>query len=720
MARWFGKSSNWRARTGSSSRTHPFLCIGRAGGLGSGGSVNFPQIPAVSEGVAPFRAQRGKHYGAARSVRWRTHGFVPPPNIVSPATRTDARAIRPARLRGAAGGRTAASGGLVTRFIGRAEPMAQFIGAVTEDPRSAARIVGISGAPGAGKTRFVEEAIARLSHAGRPVTVVQPQIVSGLDGQGWLRAFSLKLPLGGAMLSGAIARFSQDAGARLDESSARALLNALFHETYDCGVERRGFVQPKFQRLALVIDNFDLLPSGIVTWLADIFLPRLDEVRTHLDYVLVLVGDRPLAAALEPVAWNAQPMRFLSIDLPPMSEAESVELLAAFARRSSEARSIHEIGEGLPGAMLELLRHRVLPMAEQAAALARCNEAQAGALLAVAGLGFATEEGLRLVLGPTGVADAQALLEPNIAVPVFGSLRSGGLWLPGAVARLVHEKLAPAHRAVVDRAAATAELLEELTPHFPTDTERATAARLALFRHFSRAALQAAFGSQEAEQLERFARTHGSAFQTTPADNLRLADGLQPLLLRYVEAQGDPAEPAWREKLARLWAERTGELQAELKTVDEGIARMESERDRLLKDLETARRQQAHHESEHRQEWRGRIDQDVVRVGASLLANGAGVACFWVALFTGAQRLTFLLLGAILIGIGIGTPALKRGHAPAADAGASFRRRHEERAAHAREMVAMIEARVAGVQQRLATERKKHDKLRAAADEPYL
>jgi hypothetical protein len=111
----------------------------------------------------------------------------------------------------------------------------------------------------------------------------------------------------------------------------------------------------------------------------------------------------------------------------------------------------------------------------------------------------------------------------------------------------------------------------------------------------------------------------------------------------------------------------------------------------------------------------------MVRIGASLLANAAGVACFWVALFTDAQRLTFALLGVILIGIGIGTPALSRGHAaPRVDPAAAARRHHEERIVQARGVVSLLEARISGLQQRLAEERRKLDKLRAAAAEPYL
>ena len=74
------------------------------------------------------------------------------------------------RLRGPTSGGEAASGRLVSRFVGRSEEFAQFGDALTEDPRSAARIISVAGAPGAGKTRFVEEALARIARVGRPVT----------------------------------------------------------------------------------------------------------------------------------------------------------------------------------------------------------------------------------------------------------------------------------------------------------------------------------------------------------------------------------------------------------------------------------------------------------------------------------------------------------------------------------------------------------------------
>ena len=643
------------------------------------------------------------------------------PTIVSPGTRTEPRKGRSARIRGVAGESAATPGRLVARFVGRDQQLAQFISAVSEDPRSSARIVGISGEPGAGKSRFVEEVIERIVRAGRPVTVVRPDLVPGMDGPMLLRAFGAKLPIGGAMLSGAVSRFAQDSAARLDESSARALLNALFHETYDCGVERRGLIRPKFQRLAIVLDDFDLLSPGIAVWLAETFLPRLDEVRTHLDYLLVLVGSRPLATALEPVAWNAQPMRFLSIEIPPLSEAESVELLALFARRSAEAKACHEIGEGLPGAMLELLRHRILPMDELEAAIDRSQGAQAEALLAVAGLGFATEEGLRLVLGAGGLEAAEHLLDANVVVPVFGSLRNGGLWLPGAVARLVQEKLGRKLPEIARQAVATSESLDALAEHFPTEAERTVAARLVVFHHFDRAALHGCFGAQEGADLERFARGHPTAFESTPADNLRLVESVRPLLEKYVEDLDDPARSALREKVSRLWAERSSELEAEVKTAGENLKRLEKDRDELFKDLEHARGQVEQRVSDNHREWRSRIDEDVVRIGASLLANGAGVACFWVALFTDTQRLTFAVMGAILIGIGIGTPALNRGRkATRTDPAAPARRQQEERVGQARGVVNMIEARITGLQQRLAEERRKVEKLRAAHEEPYL
>ena len=642
-------------------------------------------------------------------------------HLVTPTTGKEPRKVRSARLRGTAGGGDA-PGRLVSRFVGREAQLAQFIGAVSEDPRSSARIVAVNGAPGCGKSRFVEEALGRLVRSGRPVSIVRPDLVPGMDGATWLRALAAKLPIGGGMVSGAAARFSGGGPpAQLDESSARALLNALFHEFYDCGVEKRGFVRPKFQMVALVLDDFDLLASEIARWLADVFLPRIDEVRAHLDYVLVLVGQRALANELDPVAWNAQPMRFLSVVVPPMSEAESVELLALYARRNAEAKACHEIGEGLPGAMLELLRHRIRPMDELATAVERCDEAQAVAMLAVAGLGFATEEGVRLVLGEEGVGHVAGLLSAAVTVPIFGNLQGGGLWLPGAIARLVQEKLVPRYAALAQRALEMGDLLDALAAHFPGEEERVEAARLVVFRFLDGAVLRACFGVQAGNELERFVRAHSFAYARTPAENFQLDEELRPLLERYAEARGDPARSALREKVSRLWAERAGELQVALKSAADGLARLEQDRDELLKELVVARGQVAKRVQDNHREWRSRIDEDVVRLGASLLANGAGVVCFWVALFTDNQRLTFLLLGAILIGVGIGTPAMKRGRKPAAiDHANVARRQQEERVDHARGVVNLLEARAAALQQRLAEERRKVDRLRGAMEEPYL
>lgn len=600
--------------------------------------------------------------------------------------------------------------------------MAQFLGAVGEDPRSAARIVGVSGDPGAGKSRFVEEGLGRLARSGRPVTIVKPDLLPGMTGMSWLRSFAAKLPIGGAMLSGAIARFQQPgAPPQLDESSARALLNALFHEGYDCGVDRRGLIRPKFQRLALVLDDFDLLPPGIANWLAEIFLPRLDEVRAHLDYVLILVGERSLGSEQEPVAWSAQPMRFLPIEIPPMSEAESVELLALFARRSAEARTCHQLGEGLPGAMLELLRHRIRPMEEMMVAVERQTGAAAEALLAVAVLGFATTEGLQLALGEAAAEAAGGLLGANTAVPVFGSLGAGGLWLPGALARLVTEKLGPRLPEIARHADQVGEMLDGLARYFPIQEDRTRAARLAVFHFFNRAALAACFGAAEGGALEGFARSHGPAFVETESGNLRFADGLPPLLDRYAQALADPARSSLREKLTRLWIEREQELQTELKAASGALARLEKERDELLKELEDARGQTVQRVDENQREWRSRIDEDVVRVGASLLANGSGVACFWMALFTTDQRLTFIVMGGILIGIGIGTPALQRSRKPSrVDPAAIARRKQDERVEQARGVVSLLEARISGLQQRLTEERRKVETLRTATEEPYV
>ena len=625
------------------------------------------------------------------------------------------------RLRGPTSGGEAASGRLVSRFVGRSEEFAQFGDALTEDPRSAARIISVAGAPGAGKTRFVEEALARIARVGRPVTTVRPELVAGMDGAALLRAFTAKLPLGGAMLTTATTRLSQNAATQLDDSSARALLNALFHETYDCGVERRGFVRPKFQRLAIVLDDFDLLSSGIAVWLAQEFLPRLDEARTHLDYVLILVGGRLLASELEPVAWNAQPMRFLSIEIPPLSEAESVELLASFARRSAEAKACHEIAEGLPGPMLELLRHRIMPAADLEAAIERAQGPQAEALLAVAVLGFASQEGLRLVLGEKGVGAASRLMDATVTVPIFGSLQGGGLWLPGGMSRIVEDKLGRKYPEIAKKAGEVAELLDTLAQHFPSEEDRAIAVRLSPFACFDHGALVAAFGPQDGVEFERFARGHSSAFEKTPADNLRLVENLRAPLESYAEAQADPARAALREKVSRLWTERENELTAESKSVEAGLKQLEENRDELLKELAQARSQLDESVSDTHREMRSSIDENMVRMGASLLANAAGVACFWVALFSDSQRLTFAILGAILIGIGIGTPALARNRpTPRIDPAVAVRRRHEERMGQARGVVSMIETRIAGVQQRLAEERRKLEKCRAALEEPYL
>ena len=610
---------------------------------------------------------------------------------------------------------------MVVRFVGRAEIMAEFLGAVGEDARSSARIVGVSGEPGAGKSRFVEEALGRLARSGRPVTIVRPELSPGMDGMRLLRAFAAKLAIGGAMLAGAISRFQQGgANTQLDESSARALLNALFHEGYDCGVDRRGLIRPKFQRLALVLDDFEMLSEEAVVWLAQTFLPRLDEVRDHLDYVLILVGTRDLSAELEPVSWNSQPMRFLPIEVPALSEAESIELLALFARRSAEAATCHALGEGLPGAMIEMLRYRIRPMDEISALVEGQLGPTASALLAVAGLGFATREGLRLVLGAEAAETAGELLGTSLAVPVFGTLDGGGLWLPGALARLVAEKIGLRLPDVARRAAEVGEMLDGLAVHFPTEADRTMAARLEVFQRFNGTALTACFGADDGRELERFARSHSHAFVETPAGNLRFVADLPPLIERYADALADPARSASHERVTRLWSERALELQTELTGATAAFARLEKDRNELFQELEVARAQAVRQVDESHREWRSRIDEDVVRVGASLLANGAGVSCFWVALFTTNQRLTFIVIGGILIGVGVGTPALKRSRKPLRiDHVGMARRKQDERLAQASGVVNLLEARISGMQMHLAEERRKLERLRAAADEPY-
>jgi hypothetical protein len=221
--------------------------------------------------------------------------------------------------------------------------------------------------------------------------------------------------------------------------------------------------------------------------------------------------------------------------------------------------------------MLELLRHRILPAADLGAAIERAQGLQAEALLAVAGLGFATEEGLRLVLGEKGGTAAGRLLDPTVTVPIFGSLQSGGLWLPGGVVSIVHEKLGARYPEITQKAADTAELLDTLAQYFPTVEDRAEASQLAVFQYFNHEARVAAFGPQDGAELERFARCHGPAFETTPADNLRLHENLRPLLDRYVEALGDPSRNALREKVSRLWSERSNELDAAVKSAQENL-----------------------------------------------------------------------------------------------------------------------------------------------------
>lgn len=295
------------------------------------------------------------------------------------------------------------------------------------------------------------------------------------------------------------------------------------------------------------------------------------------------------------------------------------------------------------------------------------------------------------------------------------------MWLPGAVSRVVQDTLGPQYREVAQRAAATAEMLDELAQHFPTEEDRLVAARLVVFHFFNQTALVSCFGASEGADLDRFARAHSTAFETTEAGNLHLLEELRARLEKYVAAQDDPARAALREKVSRLWAERSNELETELKNASQSVVRLEKDRDELLKELEAARGQVQQREQDNHQEWRSRIDDDVVRIGASLLANGAGVASFWVALFNDTQRLTFVLLGAILIGIGIGTPALNRGRKTARVHQADVaRRQRQERVAQSRGVVGLVETRIAGLQQRLAEERRKVEKLRAATEEPYL
>lgn len=593
------------------------------------------------------------------------------------------------------------------------------IGAVNEDPRSAARIVNVSGSAGSGRSRFVEEALSRLARLGRPNFVVQPDLKPGVNGAAFFRTLASRLPVAALICTNAASRLEQlSPVGGLDETAARSFVNALFHESYDCGLERRGFVRPKPQRLALVIDDFDLLPPSLIAWIGLEVLPLLHEVRDHLDYVMVLVTERSLAGDLEPVSWNAQPARFLAVDLPPLTEKESIELLSLFARRAAEARMCHEIAEGLPGPMLELLRHRVRSLPDLGTALERCPEATANLLVSIAALGVATEEGVRLALGPEALTGASAALE-NAPVPVFGSLRNGGLWLPSALVRLVQQKLGPRVPEVAARAQQAADLLDGLEAQFGTEEERRTALRLRSLRFFNRDALVACFGPGEGPELERFARAHFPAFAETPAGNLRLADGLANQLDRYAKATGDISPGSIRDKAAQWWTDRAAEMKRQMTAATEHLKALEKERDGLFADLEKARQRLANCDSESQTEWKTRLNEDVVRIGVSLVANGAGVVCFWLALFSATQRLSFIVVGGLLIGIGFGTPALSQRSSQAARAAAS-KHAHEQRAGQTRGMVNLLEAQTSSLQQRVAEERRRGDKLRAAIDEPLL
>ena len=604
-------------------------------------------------------------------------------------------------------------------FVGRPDQLAQFVGAVNEDPRSAARIVNVSGAAGAGRTRFVEEALSRLTRLGRPNFLVQPELKPGLNGAAFFRALVARLPVAALICTNAASRLEQGSGETgLDETAARSFVNALFHESYDCGLDRRGFVRPKSQRLAIVFDDFDRLPATLIGWIAQHVLPLLHEVREHLDYVLVLVTERSLAGDLEPVAWNALPARFLAVDLPPLAEKESIELLSLFARRASEARMCHEIAEGLPGPMLELLRHRVRSLPDLGAALERCADATANLLVGIAALGVATEEGLRLALGSEALATVGTALQ-NAPMPVFGSLRNGGLWLPGALVRLVLEKLGPRVPEMTQRARQAAELLEALEASFGTEEERRTAARLRGLRFFNRDALVACFGAREGPELEHFARAHSGGFAETPAGNLRLADGVADLLERYAAATQTPIPPSVREKAVGWWTDRAEEMKRQAEAATGHVRALEKERDDLFADLEKTRQRLGQCENESQSEWKNRLNDDVVRIGVSLLANGAGVVCFWMALFSANQRLSFIVVGGLLIGIGFGTPALSSRTGQVARA-AAVKSAQQQRIGQVRGMVNLLEAQTASLQQRLAEERRRGETLRAALDEPLV
>jgi hypothetical protein len=551
--------------------------------------------------------------------------------------------------------------------------------------------------------------------------VVRPDIKSGMDLRAWMQAFAAKLFKGGSGLM----RMSTESGASspagIGELAARGVVNALFRELYDCGVERRGMVRPLGQLLVLVIDGLDIVSPTVVRWFADDLLPKLDEVRSYIDYVVVLVGEVPLANQLAPVAWGALPMRFLPVEIPPMSESESVELLSLYARRSPEAKICHAIAEGIPGTMLEMLRHRIRPLDEAVAALDGCPTAEAEALLAVAGLGYATAEGLRLVLGSDAANAVEKTISGGPPLPVFGSIREGGLWMPGALGRILKDKMGGRARALLVKAEAAGKVIDGLACHFVSETERSMASRLGLLGHIDTALLTSCFGKEEGDELAAFVRSHPEAYEITECGGYRLGEELRSLVAEYSGLEGSPERPALREKVSRLWNERVEELKKEREAAETGVARIEQERNNLLAELDTARGQIGVRMQEHHNEVRERISDDVVRLGASMLANGLGVACIWIALLLAHQRATFLILGTVLIGIGIGTPALKRSRAATRAAqSANNRRKHEIRVKQAHGVVGIIETKINSMQSTLALERRRLDKIVAALDSPYL
>lgn len=607
--------------------------------------------------------------------------------------------------------------GLVAPFVGRGEQLAAFREALEGDA-AAARIVCIHGTPGAGRSRFGGEAVAALRAEGQSLIVLSPEPGDLVDLPSLLGAFSSQLPSAGAALSRAVSR-AAETGLE-SKSAAKLVLTAIFQEIYNCPPDRRSCLRPMGKRVVFAIDDFDTCAPGLQLWFGQELLPQLMELRSHLDFLLLVMTDAPLSGQLQPFAWNAQPARLVEIEIPRMSQDESIQLLTSFGRRPEEAQICYELGEGLPGAMLGLLRHSLRPAHEIAEALRQCSGPVADLLIAIAKLGVATPEGLRLSLGSDEAAPwIDRGMPDNLPVPLVGYLQAEGVSLPGPIARLVEQHLGGRTAATARRATEAAQTLAALAELFPSDQARRRAAQLAVFRFFDEHALRTCFGGEAGSFLELI-RTHERSFPQSSGRRWRLGDEAAGHLRRYAAALGHLDLAGLRAKAEAAWFERQAEHQRVLEESAANLKKLTRDRDSVLKEIGEARANVAAAERDRHTARTSRLSGDAWRVGASLLINGAGVACLWAALFTAGNRASFVVLGALLILFGLCTPALSRRQGSAE---AEVRRRNTEsqhRLERAQGALEFTETRYASIQKRLAEERRREDDARAALEEPYV